>query len=82
MNPASMLADPFGMMRSMMSQMDRLLGDFLGLGVPGEPADVESSICPGLRSPGREPRRRVSGIPRSRSRSRAAISRSARTCPE
>jgi HSP20 family protein len=37
MNPASMLADPFGMMRSMMGQMDRLLGDFLGLGVPGSP---------------------------------------------
>ena len=35
MNPASMLADPFGMMRSMMGQMDRLLGDFLGLGGPG-----------------------------------------------
>jgi HSP20 family protein len=35
MNPASMLADPFGMMRSMMGQMDRLLGDFLGLGSPG-----------------------------------------------
>jgi len=30
-----MLADPFGMMRSMMGQMDRLLGDFLGLGSPG-----------------------------------------------
>jgi HSP20 family protein len=35
MNPVSMLADPFGMMRSMMGQMDRLLGDFLGLGGPG-----------------------------------------------
>jgi HSP20 family protein len=35
MNPASMLADPFGMMRSMMGQMDRLLGDFLGFGGPG-----------------------------------------------
>jgi len=30
LSPFSMLGDPFGMMRSMMDQMDRLLGDFTG----------------------------------------------------
>jgi HSP20 family protein len=31
MTPASVLGDPFGMMRSMMDQMDRVFNDFLGL---------------------------------------------------
>lgn len=39
-----MLGDPFGMMRSMMDQMDRLLGDFMG----GGPARSRSW---GLSSP-------------------------------
>src|SRR5689334_10617410 len=29
MGPAAMLADPFGVMRSMMDQMDRMFGDFM-----------------------------------------------------
>lgn len=32
MSPASILGDPFGMMRSFMDQMDRFLDDFAGLG--------------------------------------------------
>jgi HSP20 family protein len=31
MGPAAMLADPFGVMRSMMDQMDRMFGDFMPL---------------------------------------------------
>jgi HSP20 family protein len=58
MNPASMLADPFGMMRSMMGQMDRLLGDFLGLGGPGNarlsnlPSAQGSSLLAGSQPQG------------------------------
>ncbi|MFL6195052.1 MAG: Hsp20/alpha crystallin family protein [Thermoanaerobaculia bacterium] len=34
MGPAALLGDPFGMMRSMMDQMDRLFGDFMPFGGP------------------------------------------------
>ena len=33
MSPFSLLGEPFGMMRSMMDQMDRLFGDFVGTGL-------------------------------------------------
>jgi HSP20 family protein len=43
-SPFSMLGDPFGMMRSMMDQMSRLVGDFTGSGL-GHPQ------APGLSTP-------------------------------
>ncbi|MFL6237837.1 MAG: Hsp20/alpha crystallin family protein [Thermoanaerobaculia bacterium] len=44
LSPFSMLGDPFGMMRSMMDQMNRLLGDFTGSG-------LGRSQAPGLAAP-------------------------------
>jgi HSP20 family protein len=44
LNPFSVLGDPFGMMRSMMDQMNRLFGDLTGSG-PGR------SQAPGLSAP-------------------------------
>jgi HSP20 family protein len=44
LSPFSMLGDPFGMMRSMVDQMNRLIGDFTGSG-PGRPQ------APGLSTP-------------------------------
>jgi len=49
LSPVSMLADPFGMMRSMVGQMDRLFDNFLGLGGLGRP---QSANLPLARSSG------------------------------
>jgi HSP20 family protein len=45
LTPFSMLGDPFGMMRSMMDQMNRLFGDFTGSG-PGRPQPSGLSAPP------------------------------------
>src|SRR3954453_22657435 len=54
LSPFSMLGDPFGMMRSMMDQMNRLFGDFTGSG-PGrsQPSGLSAppsstAMAPGL----------------------------------
>ena len=52
MSPFSMLGNPFGMMRSMMDQMDRLFNDFTGGGLPSR---SRSSALASPPSPGMVP---------------------------
>jgi HSP20 family protein len=50
LSPASLLADPFGMMRSMMDQMDRLVSGFMG-GGPNSYRQSSAGTESGLQSP-------------------------------